>query len=208
MTYRRPLVGRRAHRICSPENIILESPQTAKIRYRDGGTDDIIETIMHMDAESGAWVDTDAAQCLRGDTLHETLHNVWAFVKHHNRYRADSPGHERVKSPGALFTSRTGDCKSYSIAEGALLRALGIRYKYRFSAYNQGDFTHVYVLAETPQGWTPLDAVHDKPFEEVWYVRKKDIPPKTKGIAGLPAKAEINYMGIAILAMLIMMTGK
>jgi len=184
---------------------------TEKMRYRDGGTGDIIETIMWMDADSTQWVDMKAAQCLRGATLRDTLENVWRLVKRHNTYRADRPGHEQVKSPGALFTSGHGDCKSFSIAEGALLRALDIRYKYRFAAYDPGDFTHVYVMAETPVGWVPLDAVHSRPFEEVRYRKKKDIAPKNDGIAGYPQAGwfccrfsctEIALFGLLLISML------
>ena len=211
MILRRPHVGRRA-RACSPQTIILQSDQTEKTRYRNGETDDIIETILAMDADSAKWVDARAAECLRGATLHETLQNVWAFVKRNTRYRADRPGHERVQSPGALFASGVGDCKSYSIAEGALLRALGIRYKYRFAAYEPGDFTHVYIVAATPEGWMPLDAVHSRPFEEVGYRKIKDIAPLPGGgIAGLgkPApKTATNWTPIGLLAFLILILAK
>jgi len=170
---------------CNPRNIINHSDQKEWIRHRDGDTSDIIETIMSMDADSAKWVDAAAVQCLRGRNVYETLQNVWQFVKRNNRYQADRPGHERVKSPGALFASGTGDCKSYSIAEGAILRALGIRYKYRFAAYERGDFTHVYIMAYTPEGWIPLDAVHTAPFEEVPYYRKKDQGPAGSAVNGI-----------------------
>lgn len=167
----------RGHGQCHPAKLIRNSPQTEIVRHRDGDTPDIIETILWMDAHSGRWVVMENVECLRGDTDEETMLNVWRFVKQNVRYKADRPGHERVKSPGALYTSGTGDCKSFSISEGALLRALGIPYRYRFAAYTPGDFTHVYVVAKTRTGWVPLDAVHDAPFEEVPYHKKKDIAP-------------------------------
>lgn len=190
---------------CRPSDIILKSPMAEKTRHRNGDTDDIIETILAMDADSDRWVNAESAKCLRGATLHDTLHNVWAIVKRNNTYRADRPGHERVKSPGALFASGYGDCKSFSIAEGALLRAFGIRYKYRFAAYAPGDYTHVYVVAATPQGWVPLDAVHDAPFEEVRYWKKKDIAPKNSGIAGCPPTGGCRFScnEIALLGLLL-----
>ncbi len=197
--------------VCSPEHIINTSDQTEKTRYRDGDTDDIIETIMWMDANSRRWVrDEVAAECLRGDTPEETLRNVWAFVKHNVKYRADRPGHERVKSPGALYTSGSGDCKSFSIAEAALLRALGIPYKYRFASYDGGDYTHVYVIARMPSGWLPVDAVYGKALAEERYTKKVDVAPR-KAINGTssdkwtPAtgSAGINWTGIALVGIVL-----
>jgi hypothetical protein len=147
---------------------------------------------MYMDAHAHEWVVTDQVECLRGSTDMETLRNVWAFVSHHAprpnlRYKADQPGHERVKSPGALFASGFGDCKSFSIAEGAILKALGYPYRYRFTAYGPGDYTHVYVVATTPDGKdTILDAVHTSFDEEVQYQRKRDIRPQATNIQALP----------------------
>lgn len=179
-------IGRRSNTFCSPDTIILKSDLDERTRYRNGDTGDIIETIRAMDADSDRWINPDAVDCLRGSDTTDTLRNVWAFVKRHNRYRADRPGHEKVKSPGALFTTGVGDCKSFSIATGALLRALGIPYKYRFTAYSAGgDFSHVYVVADTPDGWVPIDAVHKKPLEEVHYTRRRDMAP-AKAIAAVP----------------------
>lgn len=169
---------------CSPDAIILKSDLDERTRHRNGDTGDIIETIRAMDADSARWIRPESAECLRGRTDSDTVRNVWAFVKRNNRYRADRVGHERVKSPGALFTTGTGDCKSFSIAAGALLRELGIQYRYRFTAYVPGgDFSHVYIVARTSDGdWLPLDAVHSKPLEEVKYSRKRDMAPAPQAI--------------------------
>lgn len=172
---------------CDPTRLIRHSPQTEIVRYRNGETGDIIETILWMDAHSERWVVAENVECLRGATDYDTLRNVWRFVKKNLRYQADRPGHERVRSPGALFTARTGDCKSFSIAEGALLRSLGIPYKYRFAAYEPGDFTHVYVVALPDGEEVILDAVHTAFDEEVRYRKKKDIAPVAMaGIGKMP----------------------
>lgn len=180
MRRRRYAIARAA---CDPANVIRHSPQTELTRYRDGETSDIIEAIMYMDAHSGDWVVTENIECLRGGSDYETLRNVWRFVKKNLTYRPDRPGHERVKSPGALYTSGTGDCKSFSIAEGALLRALGYPYKYRFAAYERGDFTHVYVVAPLGGREVILDAVKDRFDDEHPYRKKQDRKPAI--IAGI-----------------------
>lgn len=178
--------------VCDPANIVKPSPQTELIRHRDGDTTDIIEAILYMDANGRDWI-KDGVECLRGSTDNETLKNVWAFVRQNLKYKADKPGHERVKSPGALYASGYGDCKSFSIAEGAILKALGYPYRYRFTAYEPGDFTHVYVIATTPEGKDViLDAVHDQFNAEAKYYRKKDIYP-TKPINGISNQQEPKY---------------
>lgn len=187
MTRRRLNAAARQAATCTPAHIIKPSPQTELLRHRNGGTDDIIEAILYMDAHSAEWIVTDRVECLRGATDYDTLRNVWAFVRNNLRYRADRPGHERVKSPGALFSAGVGDCKSFSIAEGAILHAIGYRYRYRFTAYEPGDFSHVYVVATTPDGQDViLDAVHTAFDEEVPYRRKKDIQPQKVTIQALP----------------------
>lgn len=187
MTRRRLNAAARQAATCTPAHIIKQSPQTEILRHRNGGTNDIIEAILYMDAHSAEWIVTDRVECLRGATDYDTLRNVWGFVRNNLRYRADRPGHERVKSPGALFSAGVGDCKSFSIAEGAILHALGYRYRYRFTAYEPGDFSHVYVVATTPDGQDViLDAVHTAFDEEVPYRRKKDIRPEKSGIQALP----------------------
>lgn len=180
-TYRNvaPAIGRKT--VCNPDVIINTSDRTERVRYGDGDTGDIIETILWMDQNSRRWINQDAAaECLRGSTTEQTLRNVWGFVRSNVRYQADRPGYEKVQSPGALFAgSRKGDCKSLSIAEAALLRALDIPYKYRFASYETGgDYTHVYVVAKTSKGWVPLDAVYDYPLKEQQYVKKTDISPR------------------------------
>lgn len=169
---------------CSPKSIIKPSQREVYEHYRNGDTADIISTILYADARSGAFV-SKSVECLRGANEYETLRNVWAFVKNNVQYRADKAGHERVKSPGALFAIGHGDCKSFSIAIAAILRALGISYRYRFTAYAPGDVTHVYVIADGNRGPVILDAVHTKFDDEVKYYFKKDIRPKKSSLNGL-----------------------
>lgn len=191
---------------CDPARLIKHSPQTEIVRHRNGDTPDIIETILYMDAHGAAWVVTENVDCLRGATDYETLRNVWQFVKRNLRYQADRPGHERVKSPGALYTSGLGDCKSFSIAEGALLRALGIPYKYRFAAYEPGDFTHVYVVADLGGDEVIMDAVHSQFDDEVRYQKKKDIrPAKMAAMGGMPGRCSAQrpaaFVGLIVVGL-------
>lgn len=190
---------------CSPGQVIAHSPQWEVPRHGNGRTADIIETILYADSRSAEFVQA-GVECLRGRDLEQTLRNVWAFVRFNLNYRPDRAGHERVKSPGALFASRTGDCKSYSIAIAAILRALGIPYRYRFASYAPGDFTHVYIIADTEGGPVVLDSVHTKFDDEVAYYRHRDIRPKQtamNGIGRISVDPSRLLLGAAALALLL-----
>lgn len=181
--------------VCTPKNIIRTSKQWEVTRHHNGRTADIVETILYADAQSGDFIIPDGLYCLMGADDYETARNVWHFVKNNLRYQPDRPGHERVKSPGALFASRVGDCKSFSIAVGALLRAFGIPYFYRFTAYEPGDVTHVYVVAEAPDyGQIILDTVHSRFDSEVPYYRREDVRPRLQSI---PADNRGSHRGVA-----------
>ena len=56
-----------------------------------------------------------------------------------------------------------GDCDDYSMLAAAMLRALGIPSRFRTIAADQAEpenYSHIYVVAETPEGEIPLDASH------------------------------------------------
>lgn len=187
---------------CTVERIIKPSPQWEITRYHDGDTADIIETILFADTKSEGFI-LPGVQCLIDSSQYRTLANVYKFVKGNVKYRADRRGFERVKSPGALFSSGYGDCKSLSVAIAAILKRLGIPYRYRFASYAPGDFTHVYVIAEGVNGDVILDAVHKTFDEEHPYYRHSDVKPagSPKGIKGL-TEISIDASGLVFGALL------
>lgn len=193
---------------CNPRHIIRSSDMQNKLRFRDGDTEDIITTILRMDRESDRYIDVEAAQCLRGKTEYETLRNVWKFVKSNIRYRTDRPGKEVVKSPAALFTLKSGDCKSFSISEAALLRALGFKgIRYRFASYgNNKEVTHVYIVCRLKGEDVILDAVYNRFDAEEPYTWKKDLAAaKTTQVSGIhgPAPSTFSFtqlIGLGLVA--------
>lgn len=191
---------------CTPKNIILSSPLERTLRYKNGRTKDIVQVIMDMDTVADEYVDAEAAECLRGKTDYATLRNVWAFVKGNVRYSPDPRGKETVKSPAALFKMGVGDCKSFSIAEAALLRALGFRdVRFRFAAYGgSSQVTHVYVTCKSGGRTVILDAVYDHFDKEEPYDWKQDIRAADARISGLPTgKAHIPMtavLGLGLIA--------
>lgn len=183
---------------CRTDQVVKKSPQWEIVRHKDGDTADIIETILYADSKSGGFI-LPGVQCLEGSSEYKTLGNVWSFVKSNLRYRADRPGYEKIKSPGALFATGFGDCKSFSVAIGAILSELGIPYRYRFAAYDKGEFTHVYVVADGVQGDVILDAVHKKFDDEVPYYHYRDIrPAKSPAAVNGIGAVSINAGGLLI----------
>lgn len=148
--------------------------------HEDGNTMDIIQTILmadgfksHMAAREMKAVSSE----LIGENDYHTLMNVWEFVHDNIRYKADPRGHERIKSPSRLWHDREGDCKSFSLMIGSILRNYKtIGFSYRFVGYDRklNDYTHVYVIAHMKNRPVVMDAVHTRFDEEVPYVLKKD----------------------------------
>lgn len=67
---------------------------------------------------------------------------------------------ELVRMPEAQ-----GDCDDFSMLAAALLRAGGVPVSFRTVAANPAaprDFSHVYVVAHTPEGNVPVDASHGR----------------------------------------------
>lgn len=159
-------------------NDLMPFPQNVEERkYKKGDTQDIINVIMYADKQSGPYT-TEVAPMFQKGTYKATAECIWNFIHNNIKYIADTPGHERVKSPAKTWHDGYGDCKSFSIMAGSILKNLGIPYKYRFVAYEEdSDYTHVYIIV---RGGHILDAVHTKFNEELPYSRKKDIKPMTK----------------------------
>ena len=159
--------------------LLYGSPEHKVVVFRDGNTSDIIRVIMFADSKSGEFIRPSGLTYLRGASDLDTLKNVFQVVRDNVKYRADRPGFEEVRSPGYLFQSGVGDCKSYSIAIGAFLRALGYSYRYRFTGPSRfGNYQHVYVIATTPDGQDVImDAVLSKFNEEAKHKKRLDIRP-------------------------------
>lgn len=183
--------------------------------YRHGDTDDIIRVIMFADAQSAQYIRPTAARYLRGRNDRETLRNIYGFVKNNIRYRADRPGHEIVRGPAYLFDTGVGDCKSMSIAIGAMCRAMNIPYRYRFVSGRRGmNFHHVYVVATDRDANkdVALDAVYHDFDKQPPHVRRKDIRPGTPGaraaIAGMGALTDGSWILLLFLGIWLLMAKK
>lgn len=180
------------------ERHILPSPGEVTTVTENADMARIIAAIMDADELSKPFT-AQFARYLQGRDDDETLHNIWNFVKKEIKYVRDRPGNEVVKSPGQLWETKTGDCKSFSIFIGSILNNLGYDYKYRVAIYSpltpqQG---HIYPVAILPNGVeVVVDAVHTKYNDEAKYYKAWDyIPGKTgrkavvSGLSGIGSTA-------------------
>lgn len=185
-----------------PTTIIQPPTGQRTTMHLDGTTRDIIRTIMHADGQSAQYIRASNLRRLRGRNDYATLRNIYQFVKDNVQYRPDRSGHEIVRSPGYLMASRQGDCKSLSVAIGALCRAFGIPYHYRFirqkGAHN---LHHVYVVANAPDASSPrravvLDAVHTAFDREPAYAERVDLTPGQRVPPGIHGIGEASGPGV------------
>lgn len=184
---------------CSVSEVIVKSNLEEIDMYRNGNTFDIIKTIKYADVHSDEFVRVEGLDCLLGSTEYDTLRNVWRFVRYNLRYVADRRGWEKVHSPGALFTRGRGDCKSYSIAIVAILRAMGFTgLRYRFVSFvTPTNYTHVYVVVKSGGRDVVLDAVYEHFDQEPRGIRNR-LDEKARrsvavsGIAGSGVQGDIS----------------
>lgn len=126
---------------------------------------------------------------LKGDTLRQTLYNVWRFWKSNIKYQPDPKGTQLVKQPKALWKLKKGDCKSLSVAVVSTLQSLGINAAFRFTSYgSNSEFpTHVYVVVNDGGNIIPVDCVwtkfgEEKPFTKNW---DYNMPTKIYEVSGV-----------------------
>jgi hypothetical protein len=88
------------------------------------------------------------APLLKKPTLNKTIASIYDFWYNHIQYKADGVA-QNLKSPACLWSSKVGDCKSFTIAVGCTLSNLGIKYyirKIRQASLAPSQFTHVYIV--------------------------------------------------------------
>lgn len=149
-----------------PENIIVEN-------FR-GGIKDILGAILREDSENHSNF-YELANELKGKTKRETARNIWSFIRGNIRYAPDS-GAEVIKSPAKLLYDGVGDCKSMAILAAAILKNLGIKYKYRLVFYdkNKPEQGHIYIVVNDGSKIV-IDPVYDKFDKELSYWKKVDV---------------------------------
>ncbi len=102
------------------------------------------------------------AEGLKGNTVRETAHNIWRWLREHTRYKLDEEGIEELRTPArSIIDGRKGltdpeygiDCDDYTILISAFLLNLGIDHEYRVVAFEEkGKFQHIYPVAIDAKG--------------------------------------------------------
>lgn len=116
------------------------------------------------------------AKTLKGNSLKETLQNIFDFVFTYIEYELDSRTAEQLRRPLRTLHDQKGDCDCYSILIGSILYNLNIPFTFRVTAYSDPNrFQHVYVIVPKPEGgYYTVDPVLDRFNEEKAYSNKQD----------------------------------
>lgn len=136
---------------------------------------------------------------LEGQTVEETVNNIYNFLYNHVQYEADG-SLQQLRSPACTWMQRKQgvDCKSYSVFASSLLSNLGITHSIRQVKqpyFFPEEFTHVYVVIPKDQSKKEfssnaptfvLDATKHENVE-VNYLEKVDLPMNKLSHVGLNA---------------------
>jgi hypothetical protein len=149
----------------------------------DGMNSDIISGINGAFFPSVAMTRS-MAQTFKGSSRMASAYNVWSFVKNNIKYRKDPEGLQLIKLPNRLIHERElgGDCKSFTLLCGSILKNLGYPVVLRYTSYSYDPTpSHVYCLTYEKDG-SPIivDAVYNKFNQEVPFKHKRDYLMKLK----------------------------
>lgn len=184
------------------DTTIPDPQNNVDVMHENGSTKDIISVIMYADQHSAQYT-KEFAQTFTGD-VYDITDQLYHFVQNNITYKEDPPGVQWIKSPAQLWSDKIGDCKSFSIFIGSVLKNLGIRFVYRFVSFTRtGDVSHVYIVAYDNDGnEIILDAVPPMQYNEEHPDIKKviDKKPHLDGIAGIGNTAEVKQNTDVVIA--------
>lgn len=155
-------------------DLIKKPLGTDDVRFPNGNTKNIIETVLYADGKAGDYTKL-FAPTLKGPSVRDTCRNIWWFIKSQIQYSLDPNGQQLIKSPGKLWAENRqglpnptgGDCKSFSVFAASCLKNLNIPYGYRFASYDKDNSTPTHVYCFVPLvngGEIIIDAVWDGAF--------------------------------------------
>lgn len=164
----------------SANRLIGNSQRLNYTFFKNGDVDDIINVILFADQTGRFYTEKFAGQ-LKESSDYRTLNNVWDFVKKNIKYVVDKPGHEKIKSPGATWKDKFGDCKSHSVMVGSLLHNLGYDFVYRVAFYDPShpELGHIYPVVKLKGKEIIVDTVNTDFDKEEIYWKANDYSPET-----------------------------
>lgn len=182
------------------DQTLRESKEIVHNHYKDGDTKDIIEVILLVD-KLDSKDSKDFAKAFKG-SIKDICKELWSFIRNNITYIEDGYKVQDIKSPAALWKMKRGDCKSFSVFAGSVLKNLGISYTYRLVAYdNSMQVSHVYIIAyDENYKEIILDACWHKFNATKQYNYKKDKTPMTEinrieGILGYNKNIPMSVRG-------------
>ena len=115
--------------------------------------------------------------------INATLTGKW--IRNNVTYKIDDFQNQNIQLPSALLNSKSGDCKSISLLYLAIMEAAGYNGGgFRFAAYRNKNFTHVYNFFENKNKLYTFDACIKDLKEHKTYTNIKDM--KVNYLAGTP----------------------
>jgi hypothetical protein len=124
---------------------------------------------------------------LQGDAI---LTGQW--IRQNIKYKVDPFTDQNIQLPSALLRDKVGDCKSFSMLFLAIMEAAGYNGGFRFAAYRNKNFTHVYnYFLDNNNNLFTFDACIKGLKENQTFTKIKDM--RINYIAGAPVMInEIN----------------
>lgn len=155
-----------AHLIPGRENLKYSD----EIVYKDVKPEDTAKFIRRIAREYKK--DTSVlAKALKGESVKQTIENIWDFVAEHIQYVQDASDKEQVRRPLRTLYDQKGDCDCYATLIASICENLDYSYTIRIAEYdNKGYFQHVYCIIE---GYV-CDPVVERCFYEKKPTRVKD----------------------------------
>lgn len=108
----------------------------------------IMDVIFHAETKGAEFITEDFIRSIGGRSFKDTMRKLWSKLRSEIRYQADGRS-QVVKSPGALWKSKVGDCKSFAVFVAAVLDKMGEPYKLVLDRYDSSrpNLGHIYVVS-------------------------------------------------------------
>ena len=107
------------------------------------------------------------------------------YIRQNIKYKIDPFTDQNIQLPSALLRDKVGDCKSFSMLFLAIMEAAGYNGGFRFAAYRNNNFTHVYnYFLDNQNNVFTFDACIKGLKENQSYTKIKDM--RINYIAGAP----------------------
>lgn len=169
------------------DNNIPRAKMQQVLINRDYEIGDIMDSVLRVYKKHYRDV-KEFAPNLKGQSVYDTCCNVFAFVKKHIRYVKDPSDNQWVKTPSRLWKDKTGDCKSYSVFIGSVLKCLGVPFLFRFVSFDRSNAlpSHVYIVVPHNGKEIIIDAVLNDFDTQAAYAFKHDYMQGLYELSGVP----------------------